>query len=212
MFSYFGRKLRTGLVYPKPQHSLVIEPFAGSMAYSLLHRPEKALGIEANPLVVETWHRICSLSEQEITDYPTPELGETTNDHWLIQAAFSEHSSEAKERAWNVRMVKNIEAQKKFAIKHLEYANTSIEYALGSYKDAPDIEATWFIDPPYQHVTKGYLRSDIDYSEIAEFCVSRKGQVIVCEQEGADWLPFKYLTALKGGNNKYSNEMVWTNS
>jgi site-specific DNA-adenine methylase len=59
----------------------------------------------------------------------------------------------------------------------------------GSYTDLPDIEATWLIDPPYQPLisTAGndYTTgaSGIDYQHLAEWCKSRKGQVIVCEQQ-----------------------------
>ncbi len=51
---------------------------------------------------------------------------------------------------------------------------------------------------------------DIDYSGLAEWCKTRKGQVIVCEQLGADWLPFRELTKIKGLKNK-STEVIWTN-
>lgn len=208
MFAYFGRKLRLGPLYPPPKYDLVIEPFAGSMAYTLLHKPPQAIGIEANPLVVETWHRICTLSEQEILDYPLPEVGEQCHDHWLIQAAHSEHASTAVTRQWTTRMNRDAQSQKRYAARHLPYA-TTIDYRLGHYLDAPDVEATWFVDPPYQHVRQGYLRHSLDYNELSDFCKSRKGQVIVCEQEGADWLPFEFLSEIKGTVNKRSNEVVW---
>ena len=88
-----------------------------------------------------------------------------------------------------------------------DYAKT-IKYIWADYRTAPDVEATWFIDPPYQAVKRGY-HSNIDYDALAKWCRSRKGLVIVCEQAGATWLPFKPLVSIKGTNNKVSTEAVW---
>ena len=84
----------------------------------------------------------------------------------------------------------------------------------GDYTDAPDIEATWFIDPPYQYRggRKYPQGSDaIDYTRLAEWCQTRRGQVIVCEAEPADWLPFRHLASLKNMKNSLTSELVWTN-
>lgn len=80
----------------------------------------------------------------------------------------------------------------------------------GSYRDLFDLDcqATWTIDPPYQGsasdgARKGakkkalgvaYPYSDVDFEELADFCRTRRGQVIVHESIGADWLPFEPLT------------------
>lgn len=74
----------------------------------------------------------------------------------------------------------------------------------GDYTAAPDIEATWFIDPPYNcPAGRFYQVGALDYAALATWCQSRQGQVIVCEQAGATWLPFQPL---------YGNEVIWTNS
>jgi len=93
----------------------------------------------------------------------------------------------------------------------------------GDYSEAPDIEATWFVDPPY-HVSgaraskaeRGRVRypngaDDIDYPALARWCRSRRGQVIVCEQPGADWLPFRALGETQTVGDRRSGEVVWTN-
>lgn len=88
----------------------------------------------------------------------------------------------------------------------------------GSYDNIDNQEATWFIDPPYQKSCgRQYKFNEIDYTKLANWCRSRKGQVIVCEQEGADWLPFKPLTVAKGSSGRqkgslYSREVVWVNN
>jgi len=91
-----------------------------------------------------------------------------------------------------------------------------------SYLDLPtDVEATWFIDPPYQGVKYGSYKHDykaIDYQQLAAWCRSLPGQVIVCEQLGADWLPFRDCCEVSGMRGKMrgvagakSQEMIWTN-
>jgi 16S rRNA G966 N2-methylase RsmD len=87
-------------------------------------------------------------------------------------------------------------------IKHWTITNKS-------YKDLENIEATWFIDPPYQNMGKHYKFNDIDYNDLSEWCLSRKGQVIVCEQEGADWLPFETFRNLKSLKSKSSKEVAY---
>jgi 16S rRNA G966 N2-methylase RsmD len=80
---------------------------------------------------------------------------------------------------------------------------------------APDIEATWFVDPPYHRSGKHYKYRDIDYTALGIWCRARKGQTIVCEQDGADWLPFRQHKDAKGctgkGGTRRTAEVVWTN-
>lgn len=81
------------------------------------------------------------------------------------------------------------------------------------YWRLPDVEATWFIDPPYcGPAGRAYRVNAINFEDLAEWCRSRKGQVIVCEGAGADWLPFRNLGTNHNGSAKSLNvEQVWTN-
>jgi hypothetical protein len=87
-----------------------------------------------------------------------------------------------------------------------------------SYLDAPDVRATWFIDPPYQVAGKSYKESakKIDFPSLGEWCSARRGQIMVCEQEGADWLPFRRMAtgygAQKATRKRYVKEVIWTKS
>lgn len=90
-----------------------------------------------------------------------------------------------------------------------------------SYKDIPvhlAAPGTWFIDPPYQHVRGGYDYDLVDYEHLAWWVKRLPGQVIVCEQEGADWLPFRPCCEVSGMRGKMrgvagarSREVIWTN-
>ena len=81
-----------------------------------------------------------------------------------------------------------------------------------------DEPTTWFIDPPYQRANKRgyrYRLNEFDYSVLREMVlhVAANGhQVIVCEQDGADWLPFQPLCLLKTHGDSISQETVWTSS
>jgi site-specific DNA-adenine methylase len=81
------------------------------------------------------------------------------------------------------------------------------------------MEATWFVDPPYNNKAGSHYKcgsKDIDYNNLAEWCRSRRGQVMVCENAGATWLPFEdlyeHVGASRVGNKpKRSVEAIWTN-
>lgn len=210
MFYYFGRKGRLAPLYPFPLESVIVEPFAGSMAYSLYHKPMKAYGYDIDANVAKVWNQITSLSPDEILAYPEPEIGERVTDRWQMMAAGSHGTSRALDHLWTDRMARDLKKQKRMAAANVEYAARRVIYREGDYHEAPDVETTWFIDPPYQRVQRGYERGAIDYAELADWCRSRRGQVIVCEQEGADWLPFRPLISIRGTTNKPTVEMIWT--
>jgi len=80
------------------------------------------------------------------------------------------------------------------------------------YEEITDTRATWYIDAPYDNVAGEHYRhgrKDIDYSQLADWCRSRSGQVIVCEGEGPTWLPFVPLGSFRGQRKK-SEEVIWT--
>ncbi|MGI4792930.1 MAG: hypothetical protein ACRYG8_02375, partial [Janthinobacterium lividum] len=70
------------------------------------------------------------------------------------------------------------------------------------YIDAPDAEATWFVDPPYGDKGRFYRVGFGDFNGLATFCRSRSGLVIACEGEGADWLPFQPLGSFKSSKGR----------
>jgi len=101
------------------------------------------------------------------------------------------------------RIASQVDAIRHWRIYHTSYAN------------APNGEATWFIDPPYANRAGArYAYKDIDYNHLASWCRERLGQVIVCENDGADWLPFDHFHDAKAtagrGRTKISKEVVWT--
>lgn len=84
-----------------------------------------------------------------------------------------------------------------------------------SYDRIPLREAHWHVDPPYQgKAGRKYPHNEIDFGHLAEWCRSLPGAADVCEQEGADWLPFEDLyqgTTCEGrdGKRTASREVLW---
>lgn len=88
------------------------------------------------------------------------------------------------------------------------------------YTASPDIEAHHHIDPPYQNNAHGfseYKCDPLDYEALAQWCRSRRGDITVHEQFGADWLPFETLKSnhstsrVVDGEMKRAHEVYWTN-
>src|SRR5208282_2092618 len=100
-------------------------------------------------------------------------LGTRPNSHW---------GAVIRERiATQVSFIKH------WKIEQLDYKKIELE------------QATWFVDPPYQ--VKGYAypqsSKNIDYQNLSDWCRRLQGQVIVCENEGANWLPFQPFKSFK---------------
>ena len=206
MFPYFGRKGRHAGLYPQPLHPLIIEPFAGSMAWTLYHRPDAAIGIEADERVVALWHRLTSLERRP----RKPKVGSKTNDLFVKLCSYSEHALTSGSMTVTSRMVRDWTPLMDRIMRDGPWAREHVRYIQGDYRSAPDVEATWFIDPPYQHANRrGYAMKGLDYGELADWCRSRSGQVIVCEQAGADWLPFKPLADFASHRGAKSAEVIW---
>ena len=104
---------------------------------------------------------------------------------------------------WNqdkIRIANNV-----FKIKHWEVIK-------GSYEDLLNENATWFIDPPYEFGGEHYKEStaNIDFGKLGNWCKSRKGQVIVCENTKAQWLDFKPMKDFFGAFST-NTEGIWSN-
>jgi 16S rRNA G966 N2-methylase RsmD len=96
-------------------------------------------------------------------------------------------------------------ASQLFKIRHWEIRQ-------GSFDEITNETVTWFVDPPYQFGGESYkYGSDaIDFCKFAEWCQSRNGQVIVCENTKSSWLPFHPMRQLNGAYSK-TTEAIWSN-
>jgi len=80
------------------------------------------------------------------------------------------------------------------------------------YLELESYVGTHFIDPPY--IAAGYkyrFGSDkIDFNCLSEWCKNRQGQIIVCEDSKANWLPFNPMKRMNG-IVKTQTEGIYTN-
>lgn len=217
MFYYYGRKKQIAKYYPSPNEDTIIEPFAGSAAYSLYKNNwrKRVILIEKDKKVYDIWDWLVNRATSEIIEsLPDLKIGEKSSEflhiiHAVTKMAF--HFKTIKvtavlERNWEIS--KRVMAQNLYKIKHWEIIN-------GDYSEAPDIVATWFVDPPYKgNAGMGYrFGSDsIDYDALAQWALRRRGELIFCEGEDADYLPFKPLVDLKGVAGKINKEMIYYRS
>lgn len=72
----------------------------------------------------------------------------------------------------------------------------------GSYERAADLEATWFVDPPYGDKGRYYRVQFDQFEALGDWCRQRRGLMIACEGPGATWLPFSVLGSFKSTKNR----------
>jgi len=215
MFSYYGSKGKIVGCYPYPKHDKIIEPFAGSARYSLKHFEKDVLLVDKYEVIVRIWHYLQAASPQDILRLPEPEYKgdirhyNITEDEKLLLGFMVAQGVASPQNI--VQQFSNIHQEKKriaenlYKIKHWEIKQID-------YRELPNLTATWFIDPPYEYGGEHYRKSnkDIDYKRLAEWCVTRDGQVIVCENSKAGWLPFKQMAKLNGAYDT-TMEVIWSN-
>lgn len=209
MFYYYGRKKQIAHLYPKPIYDVIVEPFAGSAAYSLnSDNWEKQVYLrDASEWCIEIWKYLQQASVGDIISLPKLEIGDSLNnfkqlskaEQYLIGVHINPGSSVPKRTATKAN---RWEAGRKYISLNLhKIKHWNIE--LGNYTDAPNLQATWFIDPPYQTAGIYYQKTNLNYLDLAQYVLTRSGQIIACEGEGASYLPFEHLGIVNnGGLNK----------
>jgi hypothetical protein len=220
VFSYYGAKTNIAKLYPPPKYGEIIEPFAGSARYSLLYFDRYITLIDKYKVVVDIWKWLQQCSEKDILSMPRKlDRNKTFDDYGFIEPqrnffSFIAGSGDAVPRNIPTKR-KSIErpnhvnynlqrvAKNLFKIKHWEIIH-------GDYCDTKNKECTWFIDPPYQYGGYCYKENEVDFNYLSDWCRSRNGQVIVCENTKADWLDFKPLIKQRG-SLKSTTEAIWTN-
>jgi len=212
MFYYYGRKEKIFSYYPKPKYDTIIEPFAGSAAYSMNYYERNVILIEKDKKIADLWQYLINVSPDEILSLPILNKGESLNEEkynylnnnqktligfFLNPGSAQPKKSPAKFCAWNEKNRLKL-SNDVLKVKHWQIIN-------GDYTEADNIDATWFIDPPYQGNGGKYYKhgnKDFDYESLKDWALLRNGQVIVCENSEADWMDFKPLVQIQGQKHK----------
>lgn len=227
-FNYFGGKYRAAPKYPYPRRSTIVEPFAGAAGYSLRYFNRTVLLYDIDPVIAGLWDYLIHVSESEINSLPievahVDELKVCQEAKWLIGFWLNPGSTAPRKQPskwarhplpgrlntyWGKGVRERIRSQIG-NIRHWKVFNKP-------YWECPEVKATWFVDPPYHQSGVGYVYHDINYAHLGSWCKDQIGQVIVCEQEGATWLPFvqfAHIKALDGSRGKkVSSEVIWVNN
>ena len=223
-FTYFGGKWRVTKHYPIPNHNTVIEPFCGSAGYSLHYHNRRIHLYDVDPIVCSVWNYLIRVKISEILQLPLvitdlrrmklPQEAKWLIGFWLNKGTSSPRNMPSSWAAsgkgcyWGETVRQRIAYQIGY-IRHWRIFK-------GSYEDIENQDATWFVDPPYQMSGVHYRHNKIDYFKLADWCRQRLGQVIVCEQHGAKWLPFQELRTIRtldgAKGSKVSKEVIWRNS
>lgn len=204
-FTYYGGKWRAAPHYSVPHYNEIIEPFAGSAGYSLRYPDCDVLLVDEDLNVLNTWRYLLSTTPAEIRDLPdlvndqcvddldVPDGAKLLIGWWLNKGCSAPCKRPSKwmragghtNSFWGPTIRERIASQLP-RIKHWRVQE-------GSYTWVHNRPATWFIDPPYEGAGKRYRHGskDLCYRSLAKWCLEREGQIIVCENVGADWLPFK---------------------
>lgn len=231
VMSYYGSKWKRAHLYPPPRHSTIVEPFAGAAGYSLNYADRAVILVERDPRIAAIWRFLIRATAADVLALPLLPLEASIDDlppcdpagrelirAWLqggsrnAKSTFSSMAKKAFARNPNTPAFWGQSCRARLArtVEHIKHW-TLIE---GDYSDAPDIEADWFIDPPYNNAAgRVYRYNTLDYMSLAVWCQTRRGQVTVCENAGATWLPFRplYTTAQAWNTTetKKSVEVVW---
>src|SRR5690348_1938164 len=162
-YSFYGGKGRIAHLYPKPTHNLIIEPFAGAAGYSFNHgEGHQVLLSDIDPVVVEMWQWLKSPEAREYVPRIPERLdaGTRISDRFagwpqplirLLQAEANQGTQGARgvhdqvttmgSKCWH-----RVRPKLELARQRCAYWTILQE----PYYALPDVEATWFIDPPYQ--------------------------------------------------------------
>ena len=231
-FKYFGSKWSRIDEYPAPLHDAIIEPFAGAAGYATRYHDRRVILCDSSPRIVGIWQYLISASPHELRTLPDIGPGQTVDDFaipqeakWLIGFWLAPQTSRPMKRAcsWMLKghrpgsywgqTVRDILARQVDMIRHWKVV-------LGSYQHIENRRATWFVDPPYQLTRLDSYHTRPNFSDLAQWCTSRHGQTIVCEQAEASWLPFQPMANVRTRHSRTrgatgkprQTEAIWVNS
>lgn len=229
VFSYYGSKSKVAHLYPAPRFDLIVEPFGGSGAYAWRHHRGHEVWInDLDPITYSIWMFLQSddalgwinqipddiqqgnKASELIPDCPNGLLELLRAEaNGGTQGSRGVHDQITK---FGTAVWHRIKPKLRQAIPVVrDWQITNLPYSR-----MVNVEATWFVDSPYANPAGNRYRTGFtDHATLGTWCRTRRGQIIACENDGADWLPFRYLSDRQGVHSRYqlsrTAEVVWTN-
>lgn len=236
VFSYYGGKSKIIDHYPEPRHGLIIEPFAGAAAYAFRWgRRDSGRTVWLNDLderVAAIWEFLLSPDAAHwVRGYWPAQVnpGDIINNLFpatapvgLLELGMSEANQGTQGARGVHQQVTSMGAKcwprTKDKLLEIIPEISHWKFTRRSYEQLSNTEATWFVDPPYNNPAGGRYRTGggLDYNSLGRWCREREGQTIVCENAGADWLPFEPLGEHRRVSirSRYqradAREVIWT--
>lgn len=234
LFKWFGSKWLSSRLMSEPKFDCIIEPFAGSAAYSLRHHEKQVILCESDVHIANLWQwLIGEAKDSDVREIPLnlPEgtdirsIGLSPGQALLLKSwqrtnnvgdCWTTSPWGNKPGQWTANTRARV-ADQMSAVKHWRFFGSDGMAVLRF-----PMKLTWFIDPPYQYNYQ-YRQSGVDYVELSRLIQAQSGQRIVCEalcqKTGArpDWLPFvdfgeRITSRRRAHNNHHSKELIWEKS
>jgi hypothetical protein len=199
-WQYYGGKWRAvsrGL-YPPPAHDVVIEPFAGAAGYGCHHPDRSVVLVEREPRVAAVWRWLIGATssdvlalppiiDRDVREYALPDAPTWLLGFWCGSALASPRQSPSKWRRQGGCKAWSPRIRARMAVDVLRIKRWLV--IEGDYVVSPDV-----------------------FAALGSWCCRRRGQVIVCEAAGADWLPFRPVGRMQAANTRgrgKTEEAVW---
>jgi site-specific DNA-adenine methylase len=217
MFYYYGRKKQIVRRYPSPNCDTIVEPFAGSAAYSLHGEnwKKRVVLVEKDEKVAAIWQWLIERATiKDVSALPELKVRQKTSEFLHIIHAATKMAFYFKTIKVTPVLARNWEISRRHMAENLHKIK-HWKIICGDYTQAPDVKATWFIDPPYKGASgHGYRHGSkqLNYERLAQWALSRSGEIVFCEGAEADYLPFHPLVEQKGVAGKVSQEVIFYRS
>jgi hypothetical protein len=214
-FPYYGSKWLAARGYPPPIHWQIVDSFCGGAGYPSRYPDRDVLLVDLNPRVAAIWRWLIQLDPAELLALPDVPEGTTVDDFESTKESCPARDfvgfhlnpgntipGRKRSKFRSGRWAKHWSAATRSALSQQLRRIRHWRVVEGDYSESSRLiqgPATWFIDPPYSNSAgKVYRTPPLDYQALAAWVETLDGQVIVCEHDGADWLPFRSIWRTAG--------------
>lgn len=202
-FRYSGSKKRFISKLPAPPKGTrrIVEPFAGSLAYSVHYKPKRAIGYEVNTDVAELWRWL----REEATTERLLEFEDEVRalpDKYDLRELDTEPALRTLARLHTASvMVGQLSSWRHYAQHRVDFSGiadelswiqSAVKLRERSFERSKKLDGEWrekrtlfFIDPPYLGTSGNYKdktsranRDLIDVSAVAKFCAKLRAPAI----------------------------------